>query len=122
MTTRKTATNKAPDKAPATATSGKGFGKFLGKYAGELLTVTSIVRALLPAAPVGRDDRSRIEAGLRDLEMSAERVAEAGTKYREVTVTPTADDIEAAVAKLLPDALAEALERLGIGAAKAEGS
>lgn len=77
------------------------FGKFLVKHGGELLSLTGIFRNILPALPIGSQDKDKVLGTLSDLEAAAQRIISSAAGVSNVTVK--ASDVRAAVAAILPD-------------------
>ena len=99
--------------------------KFFFKYADEAATIANVLRTILPAIPVGRQDQAKIDAAIERFEEAAEKVAEAAKTAPidfNPKVTVKKSDVETAVAAYLaknPRIIADLVEK-GFADAKAE--
>lgn len=95
-----------------------GIGKFLGGYAGELRALVSVVSTLLPALPINRQDKAKVDEILDNLKEAADRVEAAAPSANPTKVTVKKSDVEAAVAAILPGIVAAELKKLGVSEAQ----
>lgn len=102
--------------------------KFLLKYADEVAGIANVIQAILPAIPIGREDRARVDAVIEQLETAAENVAKGAENAPtniETKVTVRKSDVQHAVNEYLkahPELIAKAVaakaEEVGNGNAK----
>jgi len=54
--------------------------KFLAKYAGEVGTIATVLQAILPAIPIGSQDKAKIDAAIEQFETAAENIAKSAAE------------------------------------------
>lgn len=90
--------------------------KFFSKYADEVAGIAGAIQAILPAVPIGSQDKAKVDAIIEQLETAATNVAKAAKNAPtsiDPKVTVKKSDVEAAVAAYLdknPRIIADAVE------------
>lgn len=96
--------------------------KFMARYADEASNVADVFRAILPAIPINKNDREKIENVITQLDNAADRIGAFLDENPNVAepVKVKASDVEEAVAKyldanpaILEAAISKALEGNG---------
>jgi hypothetical protein len=59
-------------KSVANVTS--AIGKFMARYAGEASNVADIFRTILPALPIDKNDKAKVENVINELDLAADRI------------------------------------------------
>lgn len=73
--------------------------KFMARYADEASNIADVFRAILPAIPVNRNDKAKIESVINQLDGVADRIGDFLENNADVAspVTVKKSDVEAAI-------------------------
>lgn len=86
------------------------FISFLGKYANEAASIGGALSAILPALPLGKGDKEKVQDTIDQLTDIPNSIAKAiGELKKAPTVVIKKADIEAVVTPLLPALIEKAL-------------
>lgn len=96
------------------ATKAKSLGDkvrgFVTHYGNEIRSISNMVSLLLPALPIGAQDRKRVTDILSSLETAADNIDKTVKSIPDTAVKVSKADIEAAVKATLPDILKKIME------------
>lgn len=79
------------------------IGKFMGRYAGEASDIADIFRTILPALPIDKEDKAKVESVVTQLDLAADRITDFLNNNPMIgePVKVKASDVSAAIEKYL---------------------